>query len=142
METEQYLLSGIILFVISVGTALVPAKKIRTTASLIFLLGSLSCFFLGFYLIAAATITFYVTSVTSVFEFALRGEALSGFFVIIISLFYGVMADKDGKPLRVKPRSPSYCNCPAVPFAVHGHIVPNFPVCNKSFNLSDSGTNM
>ena len=58
------------------------------------------------------------------------------------SLFYWVMADKNGKPLRVKLRSPSYCNWPAVPFAVHGNIVPDFPLCNKSFNLSYSGTDM
>jgi len=58
------------------------------------------------------------------------------------SLFYWVIAGKDGKPLRVKLRSPSYCNWPAVPLAVHGNIVPDFPLCNKSFNLSYSGTDM
>ncbi len=58
------------------------------------------------------------------------------------SVFYWVMADKEGKPLRVKLRSPSFCNWPAVPFAVHGNIVPDFPLCNKSFNLSYSGTDM
>lgn len=58
------------------------------------------------------------------------------------SVFYWVMADKDGRPLRVKLRSPSYCNWSAVPFAVHGNIVPDFPLCNKSFNLSYSGTDM
>ncbi len=58
------------------------------------------------------------------------------------SLFYWVMADQEGKPLRVKLRSPSYCNWPAVPFAVHGNIVPDFPLCNKSFNLSYSGMDM
>jgi len=58
------------------------------------------------------------------------------------SVFYWVMADREGKPLRVKFRSPSYCNWPAVPFAVHGNIVPDFPLCNKSFNLSYSGTDM
>jgi Ni,Fe-hydrogenase III large subunit/Ni,Fe-hydrogenase III component G len=58
------------------------------------------------------------------------------------SVFYWVMADKAGAPLRVKLRSPSYCNWPAVPFAVHGNIVPDFPLCNKSFNLSYSGTDM
>jgi Ni,Fe-hydrogenase III large subunit len=58
------------------------------------------------------------------------------------SLFYFVMADKNGGPLRVKLRSPSFCNWPAVPFAVHGNIVPDFPLCNKSFNLSYSGTDM
>ncbi len=58
------------------------------------------------------------------------------------SVFYWVMSDKNGKPLRVKLRSPSYCNWPAVPFAVHGNIVPDFPLCNKSFNLSYSGCDM
>jgi len=58
------------------------------------------------------------------------------------SVFYWVMSDKDGKPLRVKLRSPSYCNWPVVPFAVHGNIVPDFPICNKSFNLSYSGCDM
>jgi Ni,Fe-hydrogenase III large subunit/Ni,Fe-hydrogenase III component G len=58
------------------------------------------------------------------------------------SLFYWVMAGKNGKSHRVKLRSPSYCNWPAVPFAVHGNIVPDFPLCNKSFNLSYSGTDM
>lgn len=58
------------------------------------------------------------------------------------SLFYWVMSDSEGKPLRVKLRSPSYCNWQAVPFAVHGNIVPDFPLCNKSFNLSYSGCDM
>lgn len=58
------------------------------------------------------------------------------------SVFYWVMSDGNGKPLRVKLRSPSYCNWPAVPFAVHGNIVPDFPLCNKSFNLSYSGCDM
>lgn len=58
------------------------------------------------------------------------------------SVFYWVKSDRDGKPLRVKLRSPSYCNWPAVPFAVHGNIVPDFPLCNKSFNLSYSGCDM
>lgn len=58
------------------------------------------------------------------------------------SVFYWVMSDRGGKPLRVKLRSPSFCNWPAVPFAVHGNIVPDFPLCNKSFNLSYSGCDM
>ncbi len=58
------------------------------------------------------------------------------------SVFYWVKSDSEGKPLRVKLRSPSYCNWPLVPFAVHGNIVPDFPLCNKSFNLSYSGCDM
>jgi Ni,Fe-hydrogenase III large subunit len=58
------------------------------------------------------------------------------------SVFYWVKSGKDGKPLRVKLRSPSFCNWPVVPFAVHGNIVPDIPLCNKSFNLSYSGCDM
>jgi Ni,Fe-hydrogenase III large subunit/Ni,Fe-hydrogenase III component G len=58
------------------------------------------------------------------------------------SVFYWVKSGKDGKPMRVKLRSPSFCNWPVVPFAVHGNIVPDFPLCNKSFNLSYSGCDM
>ncbi len=86
METEQYLLSGIIFFVVSALSALVPAKKIRTTTYFFSLLGSLSFLFLGFNLITAAPASFPVLAVSSFFEFALRGDALSGFFVITISL--------------------------------------------------------
>jgi Ni,Fe-hydrogenase III large subunit/Ni,Fe-hydrogenase III component G len=58
------------------------------------------------------------------------------------SVFYWVQSDEKGRPSRVKLRSPSYCNWPAVPFAAQGNIVPDFPLCNKSFNLSYSGCNM
>ncbi len=58
------------------------------------------------------------------------------------SVFYWIMSGEDERPFRVKLRSPSYCNWPAVPFAVHGNIVPDFPLCNKSFNLSYSGCDM
>jgi hydrogenase-4 component B len=84
METEQYLLAGILFFAFSAGAALLPAKKIRTTAYLVSLLGSLSFLFLGIRL-AAAPAAFHVTSVTPVLEFALRGDALSGFFIMVIS---------------------------------------------------------
>ena len=59
------------------------------------------------------------------------------------SVFYYVKADGDGRmPLRVKPRAASFCNWPLMPFAVHGNIVPDFPLINKSFNLSYSGSDV
>lgn len=58
------------------------------------------------------------------------------------SVFHWAMSDRAGRPHRVKLRSPSFCNWPAVCFAVHGNIVPDFPLCNKSFNLSYSGCDM
>jgi Ni,Fe-hydrogenase III large subunit len=41
---------------------------------------------------------------------------------------------------RCKIKDPSLNNWPAIVEAVQGNIVPDFPVINKSFNLSYSGT--
>ena len=44
-----------------------------------------------------------------------------------------------GTLARVKVTDPSYLNWPGLVHAVPGNIVPDFPVINKSFNLSYSG---
>ena len=41
--------------------------------------------------------------------------------------------------LRCHPHDPSWQNWPALEHAVIGNIVPDFPLINKSFNLSYSG---
>lgn len=46
-----------------------------------------------------------------------------------------VMAGPDNRLYRYRVRSASYPNWPAVPFAVQGNIVPDFPLVNKSFEL-------
>lgn len=46
---------------------------------------------------------------------------------------------RDGKIARCHIKSPSFQNWPSVPFAVHGNITADFPLINKSFNLSYSG---
>ena len=43
---------------------------------------------------------------------------------------------------RVKVVDPSFRNWPALEYAVLNNIVPDFPLCNKSFNLSYSGTDL
>ena len=48
----------------------------------------------------------------------------------------------EGRPFRHKIRDPSYCNWPALEVAVPGNIVPDFPLINKSFNLSYSGSDL
>lgn len=59
------------------------------------------------------------------------------------SIFYFVKSGADGQsPLRVKVRSASFCNWPLLPLAVQSDIVPDFPLINKSFNLSYSGCDM
>lgn len=58
------------------------------------------------------------------------------------SVFYFVKSGENGEVERVKVRSSSFCNWPLMPYAVHGNIIPDFPLCNKSFNLSYSGCDM
>lgn len=49
---------------------------------------------------------------------------------------------KDGKIDRCFPRDPSFCNWATFAIIGPGNIVPDFPLCNKSLNLSYSGTDM
>jgi Ni,Fe-hydrogenase III large subunit/Ni,Fe-hydrogenase III component G len=49
---------------------------------------------------------------------------------------------KDGRIERCFPRDPSFCNWALFAIIGPGNIVPDFPVCNKSLNLSYSGTDM
>jgi Ni,Fe-hydrogenase III large subunit len=53
-----------------------------------------------------------------------------------------VMADEDGRLHRVKIVDPSFFNWPALARALDGNIVPDFPLCNKSFNASYSGNDL
>jgi Ni,Fe-hydrogenase III large subunit/Ni,Fe-hydrogenase III component G len=48
----------------------------------------------------------------------------------------------DGKLDRVHPHDPSWQNWPLLEVGVLGNIVPDFPLINKSFNLSYSGQDL
>ncbi len=50
-----------------------------------------------------------------------------------------VATDERGRITRVKITDPSFLNWPGLIQAVPGNIIPDFPVINKSFNLSYSG---
>jgi Ni,Fe-hydrogenase III large subunit/Ni,Fe-hydrogenase III component G len=50
-----------------------------------------------------------------------------------------VSTDQRGRLTRVKITDPSFLNWPGLAHAVPGNIIPDFPVINKSFNLSYSG---
>jgi len=51
-------------------------------------------------------------------------------------------AAADGTLSRVKIVDPSFLNWPALPVALKGAIVPDFPLVNKSFNLSYAGNDL
>jgi Ni,Fe-hydrogenase III large subunit len=55
-------------------------------------------------------------------------------------ILYWIRTGEDNRIARCKVKDPSLNNWPALVEAVQGNIVPDFPVINKSFNLSYSGT--
>jgi Ni,Fe-hydrogenase III large subunit/Ni,Fe-hydrogenase III component G len=57
-------------------------------------------------------------------------------------ILYFVMAGEEGTIHRCKVRDPSFVIWPAIQFAVLGNIIPDFPLINKSFNLSYAGTDL
>jgi Ni,Fe-hydrogenase III large subunit len=57
-------------------------------------------------------------------------------------ILYVVMAGEGNMIHRCKVRDPSFVNWPAIQYAVLGNIIPDFPLINKSFNLSYAGTDL
>ncbi len=57
-------------------------------------------------------------------------------------IVYFVATDSDGNISRVDVRDPSFLNWPLVGHAGKGNVVPDFPLINKSFNLSYSGNDL
>ncbi len=55
-------------------------------------------------------------------------------------IVHWIRTGEDGRLERVKIKDPSLNNWPALVEAVKGNIIADFPVINKSFNLSYSGT--
>lgn len=57
-------------------------------------------------------------------------------------IVYFIMAGEQGRVDRCKVRDPSFVNWPAIQWAVVGNIIPDFPLINKSFNLSYAGNDL
>jgi Ni,Fe-hydrogenase III large subunit len=57
-------------------------------------------------------------------------------------ILYMVTAGENGTVQRCKVRDPSFANWPAIQWAVIGNIIPDFPLINKSFNLSYAGNDL
>lgn len=57
-------------------------------------------------------------------------------------ILYVVMAGAEGRIHRCKVRDPSFVHWPAIQWAALGNIVPDFPLINKSFNLSYAGNDL
>jgi len=57
-------------------------------------------------------------------------------------ILYWVQSGKNGEINRCMVRDPSSLNWLGLEQCIHGNIVPDFPVCNKSFNQSYSGNDV
>jgi Ni,Fe-hydrogenase III large subunit len=58
------------------------------------------------------------------------------------AIIHWVMADAGGALYRVKIMDPSFLNWRPLSYALLKNIVPDFPLCNKSFNQSYSGNDL
>jgi Ni,Fe-hydrogenase III large subunit len=58
------------------------------------------------------------------------------------AIIHWVLAGAGGALARVKVLDPSFLNWPALSYALLTNIVPDFPLCNKSFNQSYSGNDL
>jgi Ni,Fe-hydrogenase III large subunit/Ni,Fe-hydrogenase III component G len=57
-------------------------------------------------------------------------------------IWHWVVAGKNNSFRRVKIKDPSFANWPALNYAILKNIVPDFPLVNKSFNLSYAGNDL
>jgi Ni,Fe-hydrogenase III large subunit/Ni,Fe-hydrogenase III component G len=57
-------------------------------------------------------------------------------------IWHWVVAGKNNTLRRVKIKDPSFANWPALNYAILENIVPDFPLVNKSFNLSYAGNDL
>jgi Ni,Fe-hydrogenase III large subunit len=57
-------------------------------------------------------------------------------------LIHWVTTDDAGKVSRYAIKDPSFNNWTGLSIAARGNLVADFPLCNKSFNLSYSGNDL
>jgi Ni,Fe-hydrogenase III large subunit/Ni,Fe-hydrogenase III component G len=57
-------------------------------------------------------------------------------------IWHWIVTGENGTLSRVKVTDPSFSNWPALNYAILNNIVPDFPLCNKSFNLSYAGNDL
>ena len=76
---------------------------------------------------------------------ARRGRSISGVGIAEAwrgAAMHRVELDDEGRFARVKIVDPSFHNWPALPVSLADTIVPDFPLANKSFNLSYAGNDL
>lgn len=85
------------------------------------------------------------TSATSTLSAPGERTARSGLGIVEAwrgTIVHRVEFDGDGRLSRVKIVDPSWFNWPALPISLADTIIPDFPLANKSFNLSYAGNDL
>lgn len=80
-------------------------------------------------------------------QIAQTAQGNGGFAISCVEAWRGPLGvwlriDNQGRIARCKIVDPSFNNWEALSFAVLGNIIPDFPLCNKSFDLSYSGSDL
>lgn len=86
MSLEFFLLLSTVCFLSGAAFFLVIPRKIKRFLYLLPAFAGLSSFVVGLYYTFGTPVTFFSFSLSSLFEFLFHGDALSGFFVITISV--------------------------------------------------------
>lgn len=86
MEIESYFYIGSLFFFLGAVLSLLPLPKIRNYIYILSSLGSLNFALLSLYLLFATPVDLITLPLSSLFGFQFRGDAISGFFVLTISI--------------------------------------------------------
>jgi hydrogenase-4 component B len=86
MNVHSILTIGIACFISAAAVSLLPLSRNRNPGYLLSAIGAFCFLAAGGYLMAAPPVDSAPFTLSSVFQFAFHGDALSGFFVVIISL--------------------------------------------------------
>ena len=86
MIAENYLLIGVFCLFSGAVISLIPFLKTKSYSYILSSLGAVSFAVFGLYITFGLPVQTSSFPISSIFEFSLRGDALSGFFILVISL--------------------------------------------------------
>ncbi len=86
MNPQNYLYIGALFFLSGAVVSLLPLPKVKNYTYILSSLGAVSFAVLSLFLLFAPPLNIFSISISPIFEFIFCGDALSGFFVMVISI--------------------------------------------------------
>ncbi|MEK6527939.1 MAG: hydrogenase 4 subunit B [Nitrospirota bacterium] len=86
MNTETYLLMGLLFFLSGAVVSMLPLPKVKNYSYILSTLGSLSFAVLSLYMLFITPVDLFSLPLSFIFKFNFSGDAISGFFVLTISI--------------------------------------------------------